>query len=109
MKLYRMNNKTGRFEYYQAISQSASSLRFSKIKKTEYVLYASPETGFGLCPSFGVSGFQDCYTVPSANIKHVETVTTDEGLFVILGKEDRIAIHRVVSRGDTAKYDKDVC
>ena len=50
LKLYRLNPDSEKLEFYQQLPQAATSVKFQKVKQSEFVLFASPETGFGLCP-----------------------------------------------------------
>jgi len=112
MKLYRLNSETQTFEFYQQLSVAATSVKFQQVdEQSEYVLYASPETGFGLCPWLGVSGYDGCETLSSTDNTYVETITeTDSGVsYVVLGQPDSLKIYRVVIEGNGTPFNGNVC
>ncbi|XP_066917785.1 uncharacterized protein [Clytia hemisphaerica] len=109
MKLHRFNQDTEKLEFYQQLPKAATSVKFQKVKQSEYILFASPETGFGLCPWQGASGYTDCEQLVSTDNNHVDTITNDSGAFVILGKPDSLKIYRVVIEGSGNPFDGDVC
>ena len=91
---------------------AATSVKFQQVdEQSEYVLYASPETGFGLCPWLGVSGYDGCETLSSTDNSYVETITsTDSGVsYVVLGQPDSLKIYRVVIEGNGKLYNGNVC
>ena len=109
MKLYRFDSKTESFDFYQQLPKAATSVKFGKVRQTEYMFFASPGSGFGLCPWLGVSGYEGCETLSSTNNKHVETITTENDAYVILGEATGYTVYQIVLEGNGTPYDGDVC
>jgi len=109
MKLYRFDTRTESFDFYQQLPKEATSVKFKKVRSSEYVFFASPESGFGLCPWLGVSGFGSCETLSSTDNKHVETIITENNAYVVLGETTRYAVYQIVLEGNGTPYDGEVC
>ena len=74
-------------------------MKFSVINKRHYLLYASPEHGFGLCPWRGVAGFRKCWSVPDVDIHYIHTVLTIDGTFIVGTTEWEIVSYKAVFEG----------
>ena len=110
MSYFSLTKQT--FELYQQISAAATSVKFQRVQEqSEYILYASPESGFGMCPWLGVSGFDECETLSSTDNTYVETITENlsGSSYVVLGQPGRLKIYRIVIEGSGTPYNGDVC
>lgn len=109
MKLYLFNAKKQEFELYQRLEKSATSVKIEKVKKNQFVFFASPDTGFGLCSWLGVSGFQECRSSFVTDTEYVETVVTDADAYAIMGKRDVLVIYRMMFDGVSTSYPGSIC
>lgn len=109
MKLYLFNEKKREFEFYQDLKQSATSVKIEKVKKNEFIFFASPDTGFGLCSWLGVSGFEECKSTFVTDTTDVETIFTDIDAFTIIGRRDTLVIYHIIFDGSSTSYAGSVC
>ena len=80
---------------------SALSVHFTNIISSSHLLFANPNTGFGLCPWRGVSCFDKCMLVQDHDIHDIAQVTTSEGAFIVGITSSDIVIYKIFIRGNS--------
>merc|ERR1711890_20691 len=109
IKLYRMNEQTQKFEFYQRLQRSASTVKLKMISDRPYLLYASIANGFGLCEWQGCTGYGGCTTMQITDTRSVETIITPAGAYTVAGTEKSVVIYQTKFMGNTKPYEGDVC
>ena len=79
-------------------------MTFSTIHSKHYLVFASPEHGFGLCPWRGVEGFGKCLSVPDVGIHYIQTVVTAEGVFAVGTTNSEMVSYKAFFEGKVSNY-----